>query len=292
MNGHMTPIFPKQNRYLVLDWSNVIHRAIAVSTPTTSIKRVMTMLAKYRKSYIDWEFVYTLEGDGSANRRTELDEYKAQRVHTEQTLEQIDNALTLLNFCKGTQVKCPDGEADDAIASFIKQHANNRRVVIVTEDVDMWQLIQHNVITVKSSRVGDVTREVCRQRQGVLPHSIVLKKALIGDKSDNIPKSVPRVGNKLLTEIARKSKDLHGLKAMIKSGGFDEKISTKIKENRHAIIRNVKLVQLKSNLKIIANKRDADLLGATRFLEDVGVTDMEEKLIARAVGASETPKTL
>lgn len=292
MNFQMNPIFPKQKQYLILDLSNVMHRAIAVSTQDDYMRRLLTMLAKYRKSYINWEFIFTLEGDGSANRREELEEYKAQRVHTERTLEQIDNALTLLKFCKGSRVKCPEGEADDAIASYIEQRVKNKRVVIVTEDTDMWQLIQHNRITVKSNRVGDVTPEVCRQRQGVLPHSMVLRKALIGDKSDNIPKGVPRIGNKTLEDVARKSKDINGLKALVKSGTLGEKLSEKIKASRHAIIRNVELIRLKSDLRVIERKSEADTAGALRFLGSIGVTDTEEKLVARAVGAAESRKML
>ncbi len=292
MNTQMNPIFPKENRYLILDWSNVTHRAIAVSTDTTFVKRLLTMLANYRKSYVNWEFIFTLEGSGSANRRTEFEQYKAQRVHTEKTLEHVDTAITLLNYCKGRQVKCPEGEADDAIASFIQQRAGGNRVVIVTEDTDMWQLIQHNRITVKSSRVGDVTPEVCRQKQGVLPHSVILKKALVGDKSDNIPKGVPRIGNKTLTEVARKSRDLHGLKALVKSGELGEKLSTKIKDNRHTVIQNVGLIRLKSDLDVIEKKSEADLMGAIRFLEGIGVAAVEEKLVAKAVGAPEARRTL
>jgi len=289
MNFQMNPIFPKQKQYLVLDWSNVVHRAIAVSTYDTYMRRLLTMLAKYRRSYVNWEFIFTLEGEGSTNRRQELEEYKAQRVHTEQTLEQLDNALTLLRFCKGLRVKCPEGEADDAIASFIKQRINTKRVVIVTEDTDMWQLIQHNRITVKSSRVGDVTPEVCRQKQGVLPHSMVLRKALIGDKSDNIPKGVPRVGNKMLEEVARKSKDIEGLKELVKSGDLGDKLSDKIRACRYTIIRNVELIRLKSDLHVIEKRSEADVAGALRYLGSIGVTDIEEKLVAKAVG---TPRSV
>jgi 5'-3' exonuclease len=126
----------------------------------------------------------------------------------------------------------------------------------------------------------------------VLPHSIILKKALVGDKSDNIPKSVPRVGNKTLTEIARKAKDINGLKKMVQGGDLEEKISKKIKEHRHAIIRNVELIRLKSDLNVAERKSAADVTGALRYLEEVGVTDIEEKLVAKAVGAPEAHRTL
>jgi len=285
MSFKMSPIFPKQNQYLIMDWSNVVHRAIAVSTDETFIRHLIVMLAKYRKSYDSWEFIFALEGDGSAKRRLELATYKSNRVHTEETLEKISNSLELLNFIKCSQVRCQEGEADDAIASYIKQRANKNRVVIVTEDTDMWQLIDYNT-TVKSSRVGTVTPEVCRQKQGVPPQSIVLKKALVGDKSDNIPKSVPRVGNKILTVVARKSKDTKGLGRLLVSGELDESLVKKIVDNKQAIIRNVKMIKLKDSLSIVEKTSEANLKGVRRFLSSLGVTDIDEKIMERAIGST------
>jgi len=284
MSLKMDPIFPKQSQYVIVDWSNVIHRAIAVSTSNGFLKHLVVMLANYRKSFEYWKFVFALEGTGSAQRQLELAEYKGKRRHTEETLEKIDNALVLLNFIKGTRIKCQEGEADDAIASYVKQQSNGNRVVIITEDTDMWQLIDHNV-TVKSSRVGMVTPEMCRQKQGVTPQCMVLKKALVGDKSDNIPKSVQRVGNKILIEVARKAKNAEGLQNLLVSGTLEEKLVQKIRCSKQDILRNLSLIRLKSGLTLLETKAEADLFGVREFLLQHGVTDIEDKLLERAIGA-------
>jgi len=108
----------------------------------------------------------------------------------------------------------------------------------------------------------------------------------VGDKSDNIPKSVPRVGNKILTVVARKSKDTKGLGRLLVSGELDESLVKKIVDNKQAIIRNVKMIKLKDSLSIVEKTSEANLKGVRRFLSSLGVTDIDEKIMERAIGST------
>ena len=91
-------------------------------------------------------------------------------------------------------------EGDDIISYYVKNKKDNEKVVIVSSDKDLTQLISDTVI-VYNPRIKDfITKDNAVEKLDILPENIVLEKVICGDVSDNI-KGVKGVGNDTLIKL-------------------------------------------------------------------------------------------
>lgn len=252
----MQPLFSQRNQLLILDWANVVSRAFSVSGEREDqfLSRLLSMLYKYRESFPNFEFVFALEGKGKQERRKLLPKYKlGARKSLDIPTSYYRKSLELLTFIAGKRLKAPLGEADDAIASFLTQRVDpSDSVGIVTEDKDLWQLVQDPFRWVESTKRGKVTEGVVTQvLKGIKPREILLYKVLCGDPSDNIPK-VPFLRNKTALKLVKEGPTLKELLQVIKNIENFSWITKKEKDNlklcKKQIKLNYKLVKLCSNL--------------------------------------------
>jgi DNA polymerase-1 len=81
----------------------------------------------------------------------------------------------------------PEYEADDVIASLVKTIKPYDKVVVVSSDKDLKQLIDDNVEFLEPKKMDLVDKEKFFQEYGFYPEGMLLYLALLGDSSDNIP---------------------------------------------------------------------------------------------------------
>lgn len=102
-------------------------------------------------------------------------------------------------------------EGDDIISYYITAKKPDEKVVIVSSDKDLTQLISDTVIVYNPRKKEFITKDNAIKEIGVLSENVVLEKMICGDVSDNI-KGVKGVGNetlaKLFPEIKEKKIDL------------------------------------------------------------------------------------
>ena len=91
-------------------------------------------------------------------------------------------------------------EGDDIISYYVHNKKDNEKVVIVSSDKDLTQLISDTVVVYNPRKKRFITRENAVEEIGVLPENIVLEKMICGDVSDNI-KGVKGVGNETLIKL-------------------------------------------------------------------------------------------
>jgi DNA polymerase-1 len=96
-----------------------------------------------------------------------------------------------------TSVVAPGFEADDAMASMVDRYKDKEKIIIWSNDKDLLQLIQKNVIVIKNyaelNKLYKWSTKTVQQRfNGLLPCELPIYYALQGDKSDNIP-GAPRL---------------------------------------------------------------------------------------------------
>ena len=109
------------------------------------------------------------------------------------------------------QYEYENTEGDDIIAYYVKNKKPNEKIVIVSSDKDLTQLISDTVI-VYNPRIKDfITKDNSVEKIGITHENVVLEKILCGDASDNI-KGVKGMGEttliKLFPEIKDKKTDL------------------------------------------------------------------------------------
>jgi 5'-3' exonuclease len=106
-------------------------------------------------------------------------------------------------------------EGDDIISYYVKNKKNDEKVVIVSSDRDLTQLISDTVIVYNPRDKEFITKENAVEKLEILPENIVLEKMICGDVSDNI-KGVKGVGNETLVKLFPNLKtEKLGLKAIL-----------------------------------------------------------------------------
>lgn len=111
--------------------------------------------------------------------------------------EQMDIVMQCLEELFIRQCVCDKVEADDLIAYYVKNKKKNERIVIMSNDRDLTQLISDDVIVYVQSMKKFINTKNHRMEMGYDYHNVLLKKVICGDTSDNI-KGIKGVGDTTL----------------------------------------------------------------------------------------------
>jgi DNA polymerase-1 len=187
--------------------------------PTNAIYGLASMLVKIIDEHHPQGVVVAWDAGWSGREQT-YDLYKAQRKPRPDLLrEQWPHLMPLVEAFGYTNVKVDGYEADDVIASLVKQAREQAiEVMVVTGDRDAYQLVGEGVRVMSTSRGITETkiydREAVLERYGVPPELITDLMGLRGDTSDNIP-GVPGIGEKTATQLLQQFGSLEGVLASV-----------------------------------------------------------------------------
>jgi DNA polymerase-1 len=198
--------------------------------PTNAIYGLASMLVKIIDEHHPQGVVVAWDAGYSGREKT-YDLYKAQRKPRPDLLrEQWPHLMPLVEAFGYTNVKVEGFEADDVIASLVRQaREEGIEVMVVTGDRDAYQLVDEGVRVMSTSRGITETkiydRAAVEERYGVPPELITDLMGLRGDTSDNIP-GVPGIGEKTATQLLQQ---FGSLEAVLES--VDQISGKKRKEN-------------------------------------------------------------
>ena len=159
--------------------------------------------------------------------------------------------------CAGIFQIDKDGyEADDIIGTLVKKIKDeNLRIVIITGDRDIFQLIDKNIFVavpqtgITNIKIYDKSEVV--KKIGLPPEKIVDYKALVGDQSDNYPGACG-IGQKTAVDLLNKFDSIEDLYQKI-----DEVKPKRIKEilvrEKEKVFLSKKLAQIDTNVEIDFN---------------------------------------
>lgn len=145
--------------------------------------------------------VVVWEGGGATRRRAIYKDYKSGRKPPKlnryyeddipETPENQDNQIRLiieaLRNVPIQQIYVPDCEADDVIGYISKYLFSDEKIVIVSSDKDLYQLIDERVTQWSPGQKRFITALDVKEKFGVFPCNMSLVRSFIGDPSDNIP---------------------------------------------------------------------------------------------------------
>jgi len=176
-------------------------------------------------------------------RHISYDGYKAGRQKTDDALiTQIQEAYSLCEALCIPIYKEEGFEADDLLGTIseqLKQH-NDTRVIIASGDMDTFQLIDGDIVTVytlkKANEAALFTTQSVIDRFGFPPKYIPDYKGLSGDPSDNII-GIKGIGDKTATEIIKRYGTIEEMYVVLKkdrqtllNDGFKERIVKLLEE--------------------------------------------------------------
>ena len=260
---------------------------VPITIATGFLRSLSLLLKKHQPTHL----AVCFDPGGKTWRHQLYPEYKANRIKETEEQEtigiEIRNLQTILKE-KGIAVcKVPNFEADDVIATICdrlysswedKGMAENDedysipglKMVISSADKDLLQLVDDDQdISVdyshgKNSKL--YTEKEVFQEFGIRAFQIPDYKALVGDKSDNIP-GVKGIGKISATHLLRDQDGLHHITAIV--GCLDKikpVLAKKIEPEKDKLKLWYKLTKLENNIK-----------GVYFFLDKFANTDIDRE---------------
>lgn len=234
----------------------------------------------------DPEYVVIALETGRTFRHELFADYKGTRAAMPDDLRgQLERVNELISALNIPIQKKELYEADDVIGTLSRElAAQGHRVVIITGDSDLLQLVGDNILVVLpgARRFGEFREfdtEAVVERYGFGPEFVPDYKALVGDTSDNIP-GVPGIGDKTAKKLIA---DYGSLENIIEH--VDDVTPTRA---RNALAGNVEQARESKRLATIVRDVELDLDLETARVKDYDrekVTDLFRTLEFRSLMA-------
>ncbi len=235
------------------------------------------------------EYVAVAFDVGKTFRHDMYDAYKGHRERMPDELrsqvERIKQVVETLNI----PIFTAEGfEADDVLATLARQaEAQGVDAMIVTGDRDILQMVDEHISVLTSGRKFSDTiiydPAAVQEKYGLRPDQLVDLKALLGDKSDNIP-GVKGIGEKGATDLLQKYGSLDAVYAhldevkpdRLKNALTDGKADAELSEKLGRIITDVPV-----QLDLAACRtHDYDRAKAVALFQELAFRSLAEKLPA------------
>ena len=194
---------------ILIDGNSLLFRAFFAMRPMVTSKGIHTqgvfafinMLNKIITDYKPDYIAVAFDMKEKTFRHERYSEYKAGRQQTPiELLTEIPILHKVLEAMNIATLEMPGYEADDIIGTLsVKASEQGFRTLVISGDKDELQLVDENVnvlINKKGMSEFDLyDLEAMNERYGLTPAQFIDLKALMGDKSDNIP-GIAGIGEK------------------------------------------------------------------------------------------------
>lgn len=197
-------------------------------------------------------------------RHISYDAYKDGRQKSDDALiEQIKESYKLCEALAIPVYTCEGFEADDLLGTFAEQlkKDKNTRIIIASGDMDTFQLIDDDVVTVYTLKRGNETALYTTasviERFGFGPEYIPDYKGFAGDSSDNII-GIKGIGDKTATELIKRYGAIEKVYEVLKHSrqqllddGFKERIVTLLEEGEEEALFSKTLATIRRDAPVI-----------------------------------------
>jgi len=184
-------------------------------------------------------------------RHLEYAEYKAgRRPMPEELVSQLPLLKEVLDTMGVTRCELAGYEADDllgTIARLAVEHGDE--AIILTGDRDSLQLTgEHTKVKIVTSKEGktivtDHTPEIIQEKYGVTPAGLIEVKALMGDKSDNIP-GVAGIGEKTALDLIQKYGTVEAIYRDLDALAVRDSVREKLRRDEDAAFMSLRLAKI------------------------------------------------
>ena len=231
------------------------------------------------------EYMAVAFDTGKTFRHEMFSEYKATRAKMPDDLRpQIDRIREMVDIFNLPRLEMENYEADDVLGSVAKI-ANDQGVgvKIVTGDRDLLQLVNERtaVYLAGDNKTYVTDEDVVNSKLGVLPEQVIDYKAIVGDKSDNIP-GVPGVGEKTALRLLEQYGTLDGIYAHLNE--IETRWRTKLEDGKNSAYISRDLATIRTDLPV---KLDLEHARTDQFdqaaLEDF-FKELEFRTLIKKVG--------
>lgn len=255
-----------KEKFVIIDGNSLTFRAFYGLPPLTSsdgepcgaifgfCKMLINVLQKTEPKHI----VVAFDAGKHTFRHDIFKEYKGTRNPTPEDLKQQFPILKGLLQEMGIKVvEMADIEADDLIGSCARKFSGEK--ILVSGDRDLLQLVDRDTtvwLTQKGiTDVLEVDEKVLKEKYGVEPYQIIEMKAIMGDKSDNIP-GVKGVGEKTALKLLDEYKDLDNIYLNIES--IKGRVQNLLIEQKDMAYISKRLATIKTDVELDFDEADCE----------------------------------
>lgn len=248
----------KMDKLFIIDGNSIANRAFYalpflsnhLGQPSGAIFGFANILIKLITQTKPTHIVVAFDHARKTFRNDLYAEYKMQRKPSPpELIEQLPVIKQMLQTMKVNIYESAGIEADDIIGSICKQYKGEK--FILSGDRDLLQLIDDSTfvwLTKKGvSEVDKVDRIRLKEMFNITPEQIIDLKALMGDKSDNIP-GVKGVGEKTAIGLLQEYGSIENVYANIDN--IKGKLKETLIENKELAFVSKKLATIKVNCEI------------------------------------------
>ncbi|MEJ5167277.1 MAG: DNA polymerase, partial [Thermoanaerobaculia bacterium] len=242
---------------VLIDGNSTLYRAYfairGLSTskgfPTNAIYGFVQTVNKIEKEFKPEAISVAFDVAKKTFRNEIYKEYKAGRPPMpEDLVVQIPKIKEFLKL-KGIPIwEFENYEADDLIATVASKYSQKDKVLIVSSDKDLFQLIDDNIMIYQAGKDQIITRKEAEEKFGVLPEQMADFLSLMGDSSDNIP-GVKGIGEKTAAKLIREYNTLENLYQNIEKVS-PPSLKEKLISGKESAFLSKKLIILKRDLDI------------------------------------------
>ncbi|MBL7019814.1 MAG: DNA polymerase I [Nitrospinaceae bacterium] len=255
----------KAKSLYLIDGSSYIFRAyfgirqfLSTSTgfPTNALYGFIHMLQKVVKDEKPDYLAVAFDSKEKTFRHKMYADYKANReAPPEDLAKQFPYFEPLVQAYNIHGIRVPGYEADDIIGTLAKKAADEGfRVVIVSGDKDMMQLIGPDIRMLDTMKNKWFGIEEVEEKFGVTPDKVIDVMGLMGDSSDHIP-GVKGVGPKTASELIRKFGSIHELYERIDE--VDKvKLREKLVQDKEMALLSRQLVTIDTSMQLKGELED------------------------------------
>jgi DNA polymerase-1 len=247
----------------LIDGSSYIYRAYhairGLATrdgfPTNAVFGFSNMLLKVLKEHAPTFAAMVMDAPGPTFRHEAYPQYKANRPPMPEDLTvQIPRIDEVVKAFRMPILRISGVEADDIIATLVRRYSEQvDRIVIVSSDKDLMQLVSSDVVMLDTMKNRWVGEKQVRERFGVDPDRVPDVLALMGDSSDNVP-GLSGVGPKTAGRLIERFGSLDGL--LENSEDIGEKLAEKLSTEVDNVRLSLSLVILRDDLEVPVGLED------------------------------------
>ncbi len=217
--------------------------------PTAGIygfaRELLRILEQERPEYLAVAF-----DTGKTFRHEIFPEYKATRAKMPDDLRpQIERIREMVDAFNIPRLEMEGYEADDVLGSIAHIAAEQGMgVKIITGDRDLLQLVNaRTAVYLAGDDATFITEQDVERKLGVRPDQVVDYKAIVGDKSDNIP-GVPGVGEKTAVALLKKYETLDGIYGHLDE--VEKRWKTKLEAGKDSAYKSYDLARIRTDLQL------------------------------------------
>lgn len=284
------------SKFLIIDANSIINRAYYAIRPLTNneglhthgiygfLNILLKEISEENPDYIACAF----DVSRVTFRKEIYSEYKATRGDTPDDLkEQFEPLKKLLHAMNIKTLEMQGYEADDIIGSVSKKCSDSGvNCVILTGDKDDLQLIDNNVfvklIVTKMGKTETtlMDEKALFEKYGLTPQQMIELKALMGDKSDNIP-GVKGIGEVSGINLIKQYGSLENIYENISE--IKASLKSKLEDDKDNAFLSRKIGTIKRDMDIVKSfdeflKRDYDNEKLIEILDFLNFEKFKERM--------------